>query len=96
MSKKSISNESDCRTNGGTKYDPLMRIGSLRDKVRTVKAIDVVSQVVSSLDLDYEQFVEVVGALLHYYENVANVQGVKPEELCSLPPVLIDESIYDD
>ena len=77
------------------KHDPLFCNEGLRSEIRVHRAIAVVSELVSDLELDFLEFGEVVGRLMHYYENVAEINGIDAEELHCLPPVMLDESDFE-
>ncbi len=79
------------------KHDPLLCNICLESEIRVYKAVDILSKVIHSLSLDYDEFIEAVGKLVHYYENTAEIMQVDLEEIITLPPVLKDiNSLWDD
>lgn len=113
MSKRDISNISDFRADENLgakqphehKHDPLMCNACLESDVRIFKAVDIISQAAAQIDLTYNEFLEAVGKVIHYYENMAEIMGVEAEEMECLMPVfdptpyndfLYDEDDFDD
>ena len=81
--------ECDC------KHDPLFYNEGLRSELRVCHAIDVLSRVINGCDLDYVELNLVIGRLMRYYENVAEINGIKVEDLKCLPPIMLDESDFE-
>lgn len=76
-------------------HDPLLCNEGIKSEIRIYRAMDVLSEVISDLELDYIELCEVFGRLTHYYENVAEISGVDTDELRGLPPIMFDESDFD-
>lgn len=76
-------------------HDPLICNESLRSEVRIFRAVDVLSRIINGCDLSFNEFVDTVGKLAHYYENIAELQGIDVEELDILPPVSLEFDDFD-
>ena len=71
-------------------HDPLCCIERLKSEVRVAHCVDIMSNMAEAHCLSYVEFCQVVGRLLHYYESIAKLQGIEPEDLLEVPAIFED------
>lgn len=86
-----INARADEELKGECKHDPICCIEGLKSEVRVARCVDIMSNIAEGNCLSYIEFCEVVGRLLHYYESIAKLQGIEPEELMEVPAVMYED-----
>ena len=91
MDKKKITNINARADEELCHHDALFCNEGLKSEVRIMRCIDIFSKIAEAQELSYDEFCEVFGRLLHYYDNYASINGIDPELIDVVPAVMFED-----